>query len=79
VTREQHRRLLEIRKRSRLGGYLSPEDQAFCQKMHAKFPDEYREMERYIQRWAVAHVNPMAEFVEEALVRRYEGDGDEDD
>jgi hypothetical protein len=61
MTTEEHRKLLSIRKRAKLGEHITNKETEFCQTMWAKWPEEYKEMDRYIRDWAYRRMNPMAD------------------
>lgn len=52
MTPEERARLLEIRKRGKIGrSPVTPEERAFCEEMWERFPEDYREVEAEMQAW----------------------------
>lgn len=42
---DESKRCLQIRKRSKRGEYVSPDDNRFCEKMYIKYPEWYEKTE----------------------------------
>jgi len=59
MTPEQRQKLVNIRVKSKTGGILTKEEQAFCQTMFNLYPDEYPKDEE-IFKIAEKTVNPLA-------------------
>jgi hypothetical protein len=53
-------RLFEIRQRGKTGRYVSPDENAFCERMLKAHPEEYAEVSEEIRRWAMELMNPLA-------------------
>lgn len=52
MTEEDHDKLLEIRKRGKIGRLpVSAEEHAFCDKMYKRFPKEYAAVEAEMMAW----------------------------
>jgi len=53
-------RLVGIRRHGKTGLPLSEEEGRFCERMFARYPESYREVDAEIREWAARMMNPLA-------------------
>jgi len=58
VSLEEHRKLLEIRLKSKRGGMLTDAEHIFCRNMYLDHPEEYKAMNAEVQAEVMKDFNP---------------------